>query len=73
MTGKLLDSPEAAALLNVSKAWLEERNRLGDGPGFKIAGGRAWRYSRDELPEWIAAQRSSNGWSKRKPRRAVGQ
>jgi predicted DNA-binding transcriptional regulator AlpA len=52
----LLDVPAAAALLNVSRSFMNKARLAGDGPAF-LRLGRAVRYSRADLAEWLAKNR----------------
>jgi excisionase family DNA binding protein len=51
---RLLDSCDVAAILNVTKRWVEEHTRLGDIPHIRL--GRFIRYRRDALLAWIQDQ-----------------
>lgn len=51
-----MTTPEAAAYLSLSKQWLEISRHKGDGPPY-IKLGRAVRYSRADLDDWMAGRR----------------
>jgi excisionase family DNA binding protein len=61
-----LQPPEAAAYLGSSRSTLAKRRLRGDGPRF-FRLGRAIRYRREDLDEWLAsrAARSTSDYARR--------
>jgi excisionase family DNA binding protein len=53
----LLDSREAAALLQIHHKTLERKARAGEIPGYQIAG--KWRFRASELDGWLKSQLNS--------------
>ncbi len=48
---------EVAAYLNVAEKTIYRLAQKGDLPGFKVAG--AWRFRREDLDQWIEAQKEA--------------
>jgi excisionase family DNA binding protein len=53
----LLDSREAAALLKIHQKTLERKARMGEVPGYQVAG--KWRFRASELDDWLKSQLNS--------------
>lgn len=65
---RVLNSDEAAALVGMTKAWVEEKSRQGLFPGFKPGGGRYWRYFRESVLEWLREQEREQVMPRARPR-----
>ncbi|PYX01597.1 MAG: hypothetical protein DMG86_09860 [Acidobacteria bacterium] len=50
----LLDSTEAARLLNINPHTLQRMARLGQVPALKL--GKLWRFQKSALDEWVASK-----------------
>ena len=59
----LLDSREAAALLQIHPKTLERKARTGEVPAYQIAG--KWRFRASELDRWLQSQLNSASQSVR--------
>jgi len=55
MTPNILDTPEAATYLRLSKPTLERLRLKGDGPRYAKLG-KAVRYRRADLDAWLASR-----------------
>lgn len=54
MTERLMTSAEVGDLLALTSGALAQLRYMGTGPKFVKLGGRAVRYRREDLDEWIA-------------------
>lgn len=59
---ELLAIEEAAELLGISRSGLAKWRSAGSGPAF-IKIGRAVRYSREDVDQWLAARRRTTTWA----------
>jgi excisionase family DNA binding protein len=53
----VLDAAQVAQLLNLSIDYVRKLTRQGKLPASRIEGGRTYRYLRDDIFEWLRAQR----------------
>jgi hypothetical protein len=50
---ELLDTRQLADELGVSRNWVENRRRSGDGPLFSVISNKRIRYRRDDVRSWL--------------------
>jgi excisionase family DNA binding protein len=53
----VLDAAQVARLLNLNLDYVRKLTREGKIPASRIEGGRTYRYLRDDIFEWLRAQR----------------
>ena len=53
----VLDAAQVARLLNLNIDYVRKLTREGTLPASRLPGGRTYRYFRDDILEWLRAQR----------------
>jgi excisionase family DNA binding protein len=53
----VLDAAQVARLLNLNLDYVRKLTREGKIPASRIPGGRTYRYLRDDILDWLRAQR----------------
>jgi excisionase family DNA binding protein len=53
----VLDAAQVARLLNLNIDYVRKLTRQGTLPASRLPGGRTYRYFRDDILEWLRAQR----------------